>query len=82
MIDDEISHVLAGWAAVFLGGALALWATVTGLFFIALLCTLLIAGGILVLVYAFLQWRLPELINLIKDIKKKGVVSSIQSLGL
>lgn len=67
MWDDEIVHVLAGWAAVFIGASLALLAAVSGLVFIGILWTLLASAGILVLIYAFLRWRLPEIIKFFKE---------------
>jgi Kef-type K+ transport system membrane component KefB len=65
-LDDEILHLLAGWAAVFVGGSLAAFSAVFGSVFVGLLWSLLLAAGILVLVYAFLRWRLPEIIEFVK----------------
>lgn len=81
-MDDEITHILAGWAAVCIGLAGMIAGGVFGSVLVGLLWTLVLSAGILVLVYAFVRFRVPEIIKFFKHIKEKGVVSSIQSLGL
>lgn len=80
MRDDEVIHLLAGWAAVFTGGALAVFSGIFGSVLVGLLWSLLASAGIVVLVYAFLRWRLPEIIDFVKN---KGWENEwTRSLGL
>jgi hypothetical protein len=80
-MDSEVVHLISGWFAILLGAAICLSAALSGAVLVGLLWTLVIAAGILVLVYAFLRFRLPEIINLVKEIKKVGVQTWILSLG-
>lgn len=79
-MDDEIAHILAGWAAVFIGSAAAILAYVLGSVVISLLWSLLVSAGILVLVYAFVRWRVPEIIQFVK--KREWENEWTRSLGL
>lgn len=79
MLDDELIHVLAGWAAVFIGGSLAVFSAVFGAVLMGLFWSLLVAGGILVLIYSFIRWRVPEIINFIKN---RELEKWIRSQGL
>ena len=67
MRDDEVTHLLAGWAAVFIGAGLAVFFGLYVSVLIGLFWSLLAAAGILVLIYAFLRWRVPAIIDFVKN---------------
>lgn len=79
-MDDEIAYILLGWAAVFIGGSLMILSLIVGAVLGGLLATLLASAGILILLYAFLRWRLPEIIKFFKN--KEWENEWTRSLGL
>lgn len=78
LLDDEITAILAGWALVFTGGSLTLWAVMLG--GVGIGWTLLVVVGIWILVHSFIKWRLPELIKFVKN--KEWENEWTRSLGL
>ena len=66
-VDEEITHILIGWAAVFIGGSIMTFSVMFGSVLVGLLWLLIMAAGFVVLIYAFVRWRLPELIKFVKN---------------
>lgn len=66
-MDSEITHVLAGWAAVFIGGSVAAFSAVFGSVLVGVLWSFVAAAGLTVLIYAFVRFRVPALIKFVKN---------------
>lgn len=78
-MDEELEYVLTGWAVVFISLFGIIIAVLAGAIGMGIMWCLAMAVGFVILGWSFAKWRVPELINFVKD---GGFKEWTRSLGL